>query len=269
MVFANLSSCLDRKNQILLIQAFAKVLGNNDDAILKINARVGDEEAKSEVLEEIAKLNCSNIHFTEIKLKNDVYLKFFQNVDCYVSLSKGEGFSIQPREAMALGIPVIVTDNTGQSTICKSGFVKVVKSEIVEPAYYFKSKFSSGHRFNCNVDEAADAIMDVYQNYDQYLNKAQDARKWASNYSYSNDKIAELYRTLVGPKKLILGDENQVTSEYLMTDSKELFDKYRKLIEDRQKEGTQLDKWKIKNKKKALLMEKQKNEQACSLKNHI
>lgn len=229
MVFANFSSALDRKNQLLLVQAFAKALGNVEDAVLQINSRGGDEEIRDEIINEIIRSNCSNIRFTEFKLRKDAYIKLFQSVDCYVSLSKGEGFSIQPREAMALGIPAIVTDNTGQTTICKSNLVKTVKSAILEPARYFGSPIPCGYRFNCDLDEAAAAIKDVYENYGQYLQNAAQARTWAQAYDFSNENLRSLYKTLVKPKKLVLGTENRIHADYLMTNSKILYEKYQKI----------------------------------------
>lgn len=229
MVFANFSSSLDRKNQLLLVQAFAKALGNVEDAALQINSRGGDEDIRDEIINEIIRSNCSNIRFTEFKLRKDAYVKLFQSVDCYVSLSKGEGFSIQPREAMALGIPVIATDNTGQTTICKSNLVKVVQSAILEPARYFGSPIPSGYRFNCTLEEAAAAIKDVYDNYEKYLLNADKARSWAQSYDFSNANLRDLYKTLVKPKKLILGSENKIHADYLMTNSEALYEKYQKI----------------------------------------
>ena len=151
-VFAALCSGIERKNLITTIRAFAKALGNDERARLHINCRTADPEVRDAIFTEITELGCSNICYTEFSLKQDAYLKFFRSVDCLLSLSKGEGFSIQPREAMALGIPVIITDNTAQSTICQSGLVKVVSSLIKEPRYYFDQKISCGHQFNCDVD---------------------------------------------------------------------------------------------------------------------
>lgn len=235
MVFANLSSCLDRKNQVLLVQAFAKAFGNNEDVVLQINCRTGDEETQKALVEEIMKANCSNIIYTELTLRKDAYLKNFKNVDCYVSLSKGEGFSIQPREAMALGIPVIVTDNTGQSTICKTGLVKVVESSIAEPARYFGRPYKAGYRFNCTVDDAAAAMLDVYNNYDKYLQNGAEARKWAAFYSYSNGYLKKLYKTLVSPKEVVLGKENKLEPDRLTVNSQELYEKYLRLTKNQKR----------------------------------
>ncbi len=226
MVFGNLGSTLDRKNQIGLIRAFAKALGNVEDAVLHINTRGGDLPVRKAILDEIAMQGCANIHYTEIKLRKDAYLKFFKTLDCYVSLAKGEGFSIQPREAMSLGIPVIATNNTGQETICKSQLVRSVTSALLEPAKYSGARIPSGYQFNCEVDEAALAIKDIYDNYDKYLSQGEKAREWASFYDYSNNDLKDLYRTLVNPKKIVLGDKDVLHKDYIETSSKELYEKY-------------------------------------------
>jgi glycosyltransferase involved in cell wall biosynthesis len=229
MLFSNLSTAIDRKNHVTLIQAFAKALGNVEDAVLHINARGVDQATKAAIEKEIVKQNCSNIHYTEIRLRNDAYLEFFKTIDCYVSLSKGEGFSIQPREAMALGIPVIAANNTAQTTICNSGLVTAVTSSLLEPAYFFKKKIPSGHYFNCNVDEAASALLDVYNNYDVHLEKGAKARAWSSFYDYSSGNLPKLYKSLISPKKIILGSKNELHEDYIETDSKELYEKYLKV----------------------------------------
>ncbi len=229
MVFGNLGSALDRKNQVLLIRAFAKALGNVEDAALHINVRGGDKPVREAIVDEILAQGCSNIRYTEIKLRKDAYFKFFKTLDCYVSLAKGEGFSIQPREAMALGIPVIAANNTAQETICRSKLVKSVSSAILEPARYFGLRLISGHRFNCEVDEAAAAIKDVYENYQKYLACSEEARKWASYYDYSNKELQDLYKSLVSPKKIVLGDKDTIHKDYIMTTSQKLYDKYRKV----------------------------------------
>lgn len=224
MIFAALGSGVDRKNHKMTIEAFAKALGNNDDALLFINCRASHPATRKSIIEEINKHNCSNIKFTEFCLNKDAYLKLFSSVDCLISLSKGEGFSIQPREAMALGIPTIVTDNTGQSTIAKSGLVKSVTSDIPEPCYYYEKEISDGSYFNCNLDDAVAAIKDVYTNYRNYADKAGMMREWAAAYNF--ESLEPLYCNLVAPKKIVLGDVNEVTKDGITTTSQALYDKY-------------------------------------------
>jgi glycosyltransferase involved in cell wall biosynthesis len=228
-IFASLGTAIDRKNHVMAIQAFAKVFGNNENARLYINCREGTKDVKKEIMDAIVKQKCNNIKYTELRLKKDAYLKFFRTVDCLLNLSKGEGFSIQPREAMALGIPAIVTHNTGQSTICESGLVKVVPSNIAEPCYYFGRPIQDGERFNCKIEDCAAAIEDVYLNYQKYLDMGPAMREWASKYDY--DCLSSQYECLVSPPKIVLGDENKITADCLYTNSEALYQKYMNMLQ--------------------------------------
>lgn len=228
MVFANLGAGIERKNHLLLIQAFAKAFGNNPDVLLKINCRYADEDLWLALNREAARLGVENIQISQLCLDKNEYLKFFQTIDCYVSFSKAEGFSIQPREAMALGIPTIVTDNTAQETVCQSNLVKIVSSQLKEPAFYPWGGYC-GFRFNCSTEDAVQALLDVYNNYDSYLQKSEASRKWVTQYDYKN--LKPYYRSLVKPKKILLGQENKIGPDYLMTNSSSLYEKYKKNAE--------------------------------------
>lgn len=226
-VFGNLSACIERKNHLTLVRAFARAFGDRNDVQLKMNCRNGDANLIRMIKEEIDHLGLHNVQFTNLTLNHADYLKLFNSFDCLVTLSKGEGFSVQPREAMALGIPTIVTDNTAQSTICASGYVRQVPSLKLEPAHYFWG-MSYGKQFNCSVADAAEALLDIYDNYDLYLEKAQEARDWVRQYEYVH--LKNRYLNLVKPKKVILGNEDRITDEYLMTTSPSLYQKYCKAI---------------------------------------
>jgi len=226
MVFGNLGSCTDRKNLISLVQAFDKAFGNRLDVQLMINCRYGDKVVKDQLKEEIRKLNLSNVSFSEICLTEQAYLSLFKTIDCFVTLSKGEGFSIQPREAMAMGIPVIATENSAQKTVCESQLVKTVSSPIEEPAVYWENEVY-GNFSLCQVEEAALALKEMYENYETYLEKAQEARNWTKKFEFKN--LRPLYLSLVRPKEVVLGEENKITAEFLMTNSPKLYEKYRNL----------------------------------------
>ncbi len=228
LVFANLSSVIPRKNQLNLIRAFYTAFGNSSDVKLRLNGRYSNPQYSEAIKNEIHQLGATNIEFTEMKMDPDFYLKMFQDVDCYVSLSSGEGFSIQPREAMALGIPAIVTDNTGQSTICRSDLVRVVPSLNPTPAIYSEFDHPCGVFYDCETEEAVKALKDIYENYDHYLEQKNSARSWVKQYCYST--LKPLYLGLMNPKKIVLGNTNQITSECLYINSEELCEKFNKLL---------------------------------------
>ncbi len=168
----------------------------------------------------------SNIELILSPLPQKEYKDFLKSLDCYVLLSKGEGFSLTPREALALGKPCIISDNTAHTTIAKTGFVYAVPSLLKEPAYY--SGFGQcGFNFNCKLADVRKALREVYTNYQTYVEKAQAGRQWVKQYLWQNVKAKFL--NLIKPKSVRLGDENQVTDEFIMTNSEKLYNKMKYL----------------------------------------
>lgn len=227
-VFGCFSTCYLRKNHVQLVRAFHQAFGNSPCVKLIINCKSSLEDAFSLLEEELKQLKATNIEVTKHCYDKKEYLEQFSAVDCYVNLSKAEGFSIQPREAMALGIPVIVSNNTAQTTLCQSHLVEGVSCPTTEPAYYEHFQETFGVRFNIDINEAAEKMKSVYENYSHHLKTASERRIWASQYDYSY--LKKFYKTLVKPKEVVLSSENKITENILMTNSIKLKDKYDKII---------------------------------------
>ncbi|MBM3191935.1 MAG: glycosyltransferase [Chlamydiae bacterium] len=233
IVFGNFGACDIRKNQKLLVEAFYEAFGDTPEVILKINSRYAQEDTAKEIQEYIKKKGIHNVEFTQNCWNNEEYLEAFKTIDCLVAISKGEGFSIQPREAMALGIPCIVSDNTAQHTICRTGLVKTVKASLKEPAMrrwgtILKEPVQYGDEYNCSKEAVVEAFLDVYHNYDTYLAKGEAARQWVRRYDFSEMK--PYYLALVKPQEVTLSTKNKITPKGICTNSKELYDKYQRIL---------------------------------------
>ena len=223
-VFANFSTCISRKNHEELIKAFYAAFGDSPDVQLWINSKYSREGLFDNLSAQVKTLGVSNILLTNHNYDNTEYRNNFDKIDCYVSFSQSEGFSIQPREAMALGIPCIISDNTAQSTICNSGLVKAVSCPIKEIAYYEHFQDIFGFRYNINFDESVEALKEMHSHYEHYLSQSNKLREWARFYDY--EKLKPLYKSLIKPQKIILGEENSIQENALITNSKKLFEKY-------------------------------------------
>lgn len=236
IVFGNFAACLNRKNQKLLVEAFYEAFGDTEDVLLRINSRYSQEWTAQEIKDFIATHDIKNIVFTERCLNENEYVAALQDIDCLVSISTAEGFSIQPREAMALGIPVIVSDSAAQKTICQSGLTKNVHASLRQPAMrawgtILKAPVQYGYEYNCTKESVVEALLEMYDHYDFYLAKAEERRSWARQYDYS--EIRSLYLTLVKPEEVVLSTKNKITDKVLYTNSKTLHDKYHKLLRKR------------------------------------
>ncbi len=227
-VFGCFSTCLLRKNHVDLVRAFHLAFEGNEEVKLVINCKSYQDDAYTKLQEEITKLQAKNIEVTTNCYNKHEYLNQFKNIDCYVNLSKSEGFSIQPREAMALGLPVIVSDNTAQTTICKSGLVESVSCPTTEPAYYEHFEDVYGVRFNIDVNDAATKMKEVYANYPKQIELAERRRLWAAKYDYSF--LKRYYKTLVRPSKIFLSSENKIEGSLIYTNSPSLKEKYDNIL---------------------------------------
>lgn len=226
-VFANLSAAIGRKNLPLLIESFYEAFGDRDDVELRINARYDFDNHYNDLQSLIKTLGAKNVILSKKSLSNQEYLNLFSKVDCYVSLSQGEGFSIQPREAMALGIPVIVSAATAQETICDSLLAYSIPTIEKIPAFYEHLNEVYGYRFQVDKKVVVEALKEMKEHYSIYLQKNKLMREYAKSYDYEN--LSSLYLNLVKPKKVILGNDNILTDSYLMTSSETLYKKYNQL----------------------------------------
>jgi glycosyltransferase involved in cell wall biosynthesis len=233
-IFACYSGCWERKNLLKLVSAFGDAFGNNPNVQLHLCWRETsptslEGDIRGPILSEISARGLSNVKIEEKKVDDKVYLQRFLKADCYVNIATAEGFSIQPREAMALGIPVIVTNNTAHKTICESGLVRAVLSNIEVPAKTgYGSTGITGVRYQCLTQDVATALRDVYDNYDVYLKNAPMAREWVRQYQYQ--AMAPLYRTLIKPKKVLFGTRDEIVGDEIITVNKKLIKKYKRAM---------------------------------------
>ena len=218
-----------RKNQELLLEAFYQEFGADPQVRLRLHGCWSDRTYLKSLQRKITLWKAQNVELIEAVFSEQENSAFYTSLDCFVLLSKGEGFSVTPREALALGIPCVISNNTAHTTICDTGFVCSVPSLLQEKAdytFYFGNE-DCGNNFCCSIEDARKALRDVYDRYSFYKEKALKARPWVSQYSWQN--VKRRFLNLIKPEKILLGDHNIVTDSYLMTTSEELYKKYLKI----------------------------------------
>lgn len=107
----------------------------------------------------------------------------YASAHCYIQPSRGEGFGLQPLQAMALGRPTILTDAHGHESFAKLG---VPISAAVSKADYFIYG-NAGEWWEPDFDELCEAMWDVYSNYEFHVERAQaSAQTIAETFTWTN-----------------------------------------------------------------------------------
>jgi len=117
-------SCLDlvtigriipQKNQIFLIDVLSRVRSNIHLTVIGEGPLREDLEARSEELEVAGR-----IHFTGLLPRDDVYARL-HDADIFVSAARWEGLPVAVMEAMAVGLPVLLSDIPPHRELVVSG----------------------------------------------------------------------------------------------------------------------------------------------------
>jgi len=137
----------------------------------------------------------------------DETFNWFNQADCYVSATRGEGFGLMPLQAMAMGIPVIMNASSGQNDFAYLGLIVVGH----KPA----TSIYGGDWDQSDPKELAEAMTDMVTNFEQYKTAAKNQVKDTQVWSYKNAarKLVEALPVgglLVDPKRIELSVKYQV-----------------------------------------------------------
>jgi len=153
-------------------------------------------EQIEELLEKYKENPYINLNF-ENQITDDELAEWYSTLDVYIYPSKGEGWSMTPRESMYMGIPTIVSDIPVHDSLVESGFCTVIENDGWEEAYYEFFKEKCGQWNKIPKENIKKSIIDVYNNYDEKLKLAEEGSKWISDkwkWEDSINKIREILK---------------------------------------------------------------------------
>lgn len=134
----------------------------------------------------------SNVEIICGKLPHDSFPALIGSSHVFVFPSRGEGFGLPPLEAMACGVPLIVSAGHSHLDFYDEDYMWGVSCEKKIPARYSDWE-DQGNFVRCNVDDLARKLLYVYEHYEEAKEKAASAVEYISKYSYdkSSKKLAD------------------------------------------------------------------------------
>lgn len=171
LIFATAGVQDERKNWKQLVQAFLSEFKHGEDVELWIK-NTNPEFGNIGFLDERVKV--INTFYTPEEMQ-----QFYRMVDCFVFPSHAEGSGMPPREAMATGLPVILTNWSGLSEICDKELNYPLTPVAIDfPEQDYRSIEQPGFQARIEVRELMWQMRRVYNRPDKARERGKKASEW-------------------------------------------------------------------------------------------
>lgn len=151
-----------RKNTTLLVDAFIEAFKGRDDVELLVHSNLAFPETLSSIRKRIEDENISNIIISASHLDDDAKNALVNTFDMFVNISRGEGYSIGPREALALGKVLVISNVGGHQELAGTPGVFLVEPEMQTAARYPEiDNRIFGTQYSVRLDRAVQALKEA------------------------------------------------------------------------------------------------------------
>lgn len=124
------------------------------------------------------------------RITDEAEADLYASAHCYVQPSRGEGFGLQPLQAMAQGMPTILTDAHGHSSFAKYATHPIGWSW--DKADYFIYG-DAGDWWEPDFEALCEAMWDVYHNYEPHRAAAEQVAKNVIPAQFTWDHCADRF----------------------------------------------------------------------------
>jgi glycosyltransferase involved in cell wall biosynthesis len=201
-------SSFKRKNPEAVIRAFQLAFPNKDDlAILIIKSINGDQHPTIHSGLKDLCLDDPRIIFIDENIMPEDMASLLNQIDCYVSLHRSEGFGLGLAEAMLLGKPVIATGFSGNLEFMKPDNSFLVSYDLVPIQKGDYPDCDGQYWAEPDIGMASKFIKNIYQNEQLRAQIGKNARDYIIKYhskSVMGNAIRERIIQISNSRDLIL-----------------------------------------------------------------
>lgn len=196
--FGSVAAFHPRKGVLTLVEAFLRMFAGRSDVELVLHSNLTFGDTLNEVLQLAAK--ASNIQVTHGALSEADKNRLIRSFDVFVNCSRGEGYSIGAREALAYGKSLVLSDVGGHRDLAGRPGVTLVPAELTVPARYPEiDNGVFGQQHAVRTDAVARALEQAlaYAKSDEYDQTLYARRLGARDFSYGS--LATPFAALFNP----------------------------------------------------------------------
>ncbi len=191
------NSWISRKNPIATVRAFHKAFGNSSTGISLVIKAMNINQS-GVLWDQLISTVGDDTRITIInqKLCKQELINLVTSCDCFVSLHRSEGFGRNIAEAMMLGVPVIVSNFSGNTDFCnyETSFLVDGDKVPVRPSEYLF--YENQYWFEADINEAAKQMQTVLENSNLRHDVVNNAMNFI-NENYSLKAIMPIYQKTI------------------------------------------------------------------------
>jgi glycosyltransferase involved in cell wall biosynthesis len=153
----------DRKGLDLLWQAFSEEFNKDDNVQLDIKVNKA-YDPNFDALKDLMKMSkIKPLAYNDMEYTDRDMVHLYNQADCFVCPSYGEGFNMTVLEALACGLPVITSSWGGQMDYCREfeNRVELIDIEGIVPAKY--SPWDTGYWMKPSLASLKEIMREVYE----------------------------------------------------------------------------------------------------------
>ena len=216
--FLFVGGTIDRKGIDVLLDAYCEIFTNDDDVSLVIkDFGVNSFYKKQNMAKNIKTIIKDNTKPEILYLNKEDYTAhemagIYTSCDCFVFPYRGEGFGLPVAEAMACGLPVIVTDKGSCMDFCNEDNSYLIKSEIVTINKIMDAKES--YWANPDKESLKNLMKYAYNHRQEAKNKGEAASRFIrTNFTWEKTakKVYERILFLKGTTQNTAKYENSIS----------------------------------------------------------
>lgn len=196
--FLYVGGTIHRKGPDILLKAYLKAFKADDDVVLVIKdfGAKGNYQGYgygNQIREAQKKANAPEILYIDDDMELDKLISLYAACDCFVSAYRGEGFALTVLEAMACGLPVVVTDGGATDDFVKSDFGWKIPSKVqsIGPMHGFTKLVKDGWILEPDQNALSNQMRQIVSNPAQVAAKGRAASEHARK-EWTWKKAAEL-----------------------------------------------------------------------------
>lgn len=200
--FGSVAAFHPRKGVLTLVEAFQKLYAARPDVELVLHSNLAFGDTYNEVLRWAAA--APNIHITFGNLSEAEKNRLIRSFDVFVNCSRGEGYSIGAREALAYGKSLVLSDVGGHKDLAGRPGVTMIPADIAVPARYPEiDNGVFGQQFAVRTEAVVAALEQAltYAQSDDYDSTVYARRVGARDFSHG--ALAAPFAALVNPDILL------------------------------------------------------------------